>query len=92
MNNLYRPACLTAAYAPLPKHLSIQPRQVMPSVNHEWLEKANAEADSYEYTEQDAAWDAFQDQVNAQEAGWVMTEEEVTTYKNYDAACIDIPF
>lgn len=44
MNNLYRPACLTAAYAPLPKHLSIQPRQVMPSVNHEWLEKANAEA------------------------------------------------
>lgn len=52
----------------------------------------NQEPDSYEYTEQDAAWDAFQDQVNAQEAGWVMTEEEVTTYKNYDAACIDIPF
>ena len=52
----------------------------------------NQEPDSYEYTEQDAAWDAFQDQVNAQEAGWVMTEEEVTAYKNYDAACIVIPF
>ena len=56
----------------------------------------NQEPDSYEYTEQDAAWDAFQDQVNAQEAGWVMTEEEVSAYQAhvayYDEQCIDIPF
>ena len=56
----------------------------------------NQEPDSYEYTEQDAAWDAFQDQVNAQEAGWVMTEEEVSAYQaqlnNYDEQCLDIPF